>query len=133
MFVLLYIIVSLCFYLYKFLFNYAFIYLFNYIILYKGSKWNMFNSIVIVDLKTYIYFYIFKQVNNNIFKQLFKEHVIGYYKWAYSLQIKSFIFLYIYVIYYISTFYRAIGVRQSIVLHFITYCMWFQRYIYIKT
>jgi|GEM_PF-5963440 len=40
----------------------------------------MFNSIVIVDLKTYIYFYIFKQVNNNILKQLFKEHVIGYYK-----------------------------------------------------
>ena len=40
----------------------------------------MFNSIISVELKTYIYFYIFKQVNNNILKQSFKEHVIGYYK-----------------------------------------------------
>lgn len=40
----------------------------------------MFNSIVIVELKTYIYFYIFKQVNNNILEQLFKEQDIGCYK-----------------------------------------------------
>lgn len=40
----------------------------------------MFNSIISVELKTYIYFYIFKQVNNNILEQLFKEQDIGCYK-----------------------------------------------------
>ena len=71
-------------------------------------------------------------MNNNILKQLFKERVIGYYKRANSLQIKAFIFLYIYFIYYISTFYKAIDACTRIALHLKTDCIRFQRYIYIK-
>ena len=33
----------------------------------------MFNSIVSVELKTYIYFYIFRQVNNNILNNYSKS------------------------------------------------------------
>lgn len=40
----------------------------------------MFNSIIGIELKTYIYFYIFKHVNNNILKQSFKERITSYYK-----------------------------------------------------